>query len=185
MPAAAPEFYHQIQNRPDREDWYEAMRTEDLALKNLQTYELVSIDEIPQSAELLPSRFVFNVKRNGLKKARLVAGGHKQSTFSFDDGSSSPAADTTSLKIFLDFAATHKGADLLTIDFKSAYLNSVLPENKYLKPPCWIFRNIGPRKYKFEQNSETFEISLRFKGIWPIVVPDHEGNFSRFRIRCR
>ena len=54
MPAAAPEFYHQIQNRPDREDWYEAMRTEDLALKNLQTYELVSIDEVPQSAEILP-----------------------------------------------------------------------------------------------------------------------------------
>ena len=77
------------------------MRKESDALLTMRTFELIPATEIPKSTEILPSRFVYALKRNGTYKARLVAGGHRQNSYAFSDGSSSPTADISSLKIFL------------------------------------------------------------------------------------
>ena len=73
-----PYYFSDVIKRADRNIWEEAMEKEINMLEQMKTFELVTWDDIPKNVQLLPSRFVFATKRDGRRKARLVAGGHMQ-----------------------------------------------------------------------------------------------------------
>ena len=130
----APEFFHQVKGRIDANDWIDAMKKEVKSLMDLQTFEIVSKIPEPYRHKTIPSRFVFAKKRSGLKKARLVAGGHRQKFDIFERSSASPTPDPTSLNLVLHLAVQHD-YQLKSVDFDSAYLNSTLDETIFMKPP--------------------------------------------------
>ena len=149
-----PEFYHEIRYRDDKAEWLEAMAKEINALKGKGTYDLIDETNVPKDAEILPSRFVFATKRSGLKKARLVAGGHKQTKSLFDDSNGSPTVDIVSLKMFLA-NAVQLDLKLSSIDFDGAYLNATLDKAIYMRVPHGftdIEKTVGTKIMKLKKS---------------------------------
>ena len=135
--AEAPTFYHEIKSRSDSNDWIEGMKKEVTALEKTGTYKLINKEDIIDE-DILPSRFVFNKKRDGRKKARLVAGGHKQVVSIFSDTDGSPTATTEALYLLLSDALKHN-KKVGTLDFDVAYLNSILPRRVLMNlPPAFL-----------------------------------------------
>lgn len=129
-----PKTYLQIKYRDDRDDWYNAVELEVTDLQRRGTYELVDVTNLPPNTKVLPSHFVFTLKRDGRKKARLVAGGHKQLHTTISD-TSSPTLKTSSLFILLAIGA-HYRLDFRIMDIRNAYLWASLPTPIYLRPPA-------------------------------------------------
>ena len=140
----SPDFFHQIAGRDDAAEWINAMKKETRSLMDLRTFDVV--DRVPTDFDenVIPSRFIFTVKRSGLKKARLVAGGHRQTIF--DESTSSPTPDAMSLHLLLH-VAVQKDLQLKSIDFDSAYLNSTLDKPMYMRPPAG-FQQVYPHGLK-------------------------------------
>jgi hypothetical protein len=61
-----PESYEEIEIRPDREKWYQAIQEEISALKENETWELV---RLPPGKKSIKSKWVFTVKYNKEGKA--------------------------------------------------------------------------------------------------------------------
>ena len=97
-------------------------------------------------------------------KARLVAGGHKQSRDIYDDGSS-PTVGTSSVFMCACIAA-HEGRSVSVIDFPGAYLNSKIPEGNipvYMKLNKFLTMcmcEIDPKHRNFVNKDETSVVKL-------------------------
>ena len=111
------------------------MEAEINALEKMETFDLIPFHEVPDSEQVLPSRFVFTTKRSGKIKSRLVAGGHKEETSVFQGEDGSPTLNTATLNLFL-INAVEKNFTIKGLDFNNAYLQSFLPKPIYMKLPA-------------------------------------------------
>ena len=129
-----PDNLHDIPFTRAPEAWINATLQEVRTLRDFDTFDVVRRDELPPGTKTLPSRFVYVTKRSGKRKARLVAGGHRQFSTLFGSYHSSPTASQTTLKTFLT-ATIYQDLKLSSVDFKGAYLNAKLNEDVFLELP--------------------------------------------------
>lgn len=120
----------------NREQWYEAMRSEMSSLMQNGTWSLV---ELPMGRKPIETKWVFTLKKdeNGRierYKARLVAKGCSQK-FGIDyNDTFSPVVRYMTIRLVLALAVQWK-MHLHQIDISSAYLNSDLHHEIYIRQP--------------------------------------------------
>ena len=124
----------------DAEDWLAAIDKELDALDENKTYEVV---QVPAGAKLLPSKWVFAIKSDGRKKARLVACGNFQSGLDTAE-TFAPTSRAETVRACVA-SGVQRGMRMLHVDVSSAYLNSKLPEDKkvYLRMPAELRKRLG------------------------------------------
>ena len=111
-----------------REEWSLAVNIEN---KNLQNHDTFTYENYSNQKKL-GTKYVFDVKHdedgNVVKfKARLVAKGYEQIYLQHYDQTYAPVAYLSSILIILVIAVTF-GLNILTLDFKGAFLHSLMPK---------------------------------------------------------
>jgi len=101
--------------------WKNAIQKELKTLESYITFKRVHRRQIPKDYKYIPLHFVFDVKSDGTRKARLVAGGHIMS--SPDCPLYSTVIKTESVRIIMTIAAK-QGLQVITGDVGGAYLNA-------------------------------------------------------------
>jgi hypothetical protein len=97
---------------------------------------------LPEGKQALPSFFIFEVKRDGRYKARLVAGGHRQQQgLDFEETYASVGSYRT-MRMMMAVAA-HENLELRQFDVRTAFLNGWLKEEVYLRVPAGLERKLG------------------------------------------
>jgi hypothetical protein len=98
--------------------------------------------DLPEGKQALPSFFIFEVKRDGRYKARLVAGGHRQQQgLDFEETYASVGSYRT-MRMMMAVAA-HENLELRQFDVRTAFLNGWLKEEVYLRVPAGLERKLG------------------------------------------
>ena len=131
-----PTSYEEVQKRPDRELFDQAIVDE---MSQIYGKGVGIETELPPGVKPLPSRLVFNVKRDGhghldKYKARLVAKGFKQVPGRDYDEVFAPTAQHVTLRLLLAHASAHD-LEVDQLDVKTAFLNGDLNEEVYIKLP--------------------------------------------------
>ena len=131
-----PSTPKEAMNSPFAQQWLEAMQAEFDSLLVNQTWELV-----PQTGKMkvIPCRWVMVIKYdadgNVLKfKARLVAGGHRQTEGIDFDETYAPVSRGATQKTFLSEAAW-QGWSVHQLDITTAFLNGEIDLVTYMKQP--------------------------------------------------
>ena len=133
--AAIPNTFQEAMSSPDSHRWKSAMDEEVSTLQENNTYTLI---KLPKDKSVIGGRWVFDVKpgiNNEPKyKARYVAKGFSQIKDRDYDETFAPTARLTSIRMILQIAANHNMV-IHQMDFKSAYLNSDIDFDLYVKQP--------------------------------------------------
>ena len=153
-----PDFYEQLKFNPFKAQWIQAMKDETMKIL-AKTVKIVSLEEAAQAEDMVPTRFVFNIKRSGERKARLVAQGHKQYWDILADNSS-PTADLTSLRLVLQ-KTIQENWIMKSVDFTAAYLNASLPVKLYATAPPG-FEEVDPN---FDRKKHCFRVEKALYGL--------------------
>ena len=131
--ALEPRNYKEVEKRPDRELWENAMREELGMLKNAGTWELV---DQPAGVNVVGSKWVYKAKKNAAGqvihyKARLVAQGFSQVPGVDYFNTYAPVARLVSIQTVLAIAAA-RDLEIHQIDIKGAYLNGTLNQDEVM-----------------------------------------------------
>jgi hypothetical protein len=100
-------------------------------LKQRKVFELV---ELPKGAKPIKNRWVFAIKSDGRKKARLIAKGFSQREGIDFDEIFSPVIRYETVRTLLAIAALENWT-ILALDVKSAFLYGKLDEIIYMEQP--------------------------------------------------
>jgi hypothetical protein len=128
-------------NGPHAVEWEKAWNEELDQLMNRRTWDLV---DRPKDKPVIPCRPIFKEKLGpegdvSKRKARLVAGGHRQTKGVDYDETFAAAAKMASIRTVLAHAATLDW-EIHQIDVVGAYLNAELEEEIYMEPPPGLLR---------------------------------------------
>jgi hypothetical protein len=124
---------------PDADRWQAAIDEELGSCLDFGVWEEVVL---PEGKQALPSFFIFEVKRDGRYKARLVAGGHRQRQgLDFEETYASVGSFRT-MRMMMAVAA-HEGLELRQFDVRTAFLNAWLKEEVYLRVPAGLEGKLG------------------------------------------
>lgn len=131
-----PRTLTEVKQRPDWEQWKEAMCEEMSNLAEKQVYEEV---ELPIGKQAIPSKWVFKLKRQitgqiDKYRSRLVALGFRQKAGLDYDEIFAPTSSTTALRILLSWATQHD-LEIEHLDVRAAFMNGELVEEVYMKCP--------------------------------------------------
>ncbi|KAF5374382.1 hypothetical protein D9758_004567 [Tetrapyrgos nigripes] len=134
-----PISFKDVLNHPQRDAWFDSMKTEIESLESLGTWEYV---KPPADANIIGSRFVYKTKyelgKQTKLKSRLVAQGFSQQEGIdyYANDIFAPVARMSSTRFILALAAS-LDYETTQIDIKSAYLygNVTDEETLYLRPP--------------------------------------------------
>ena len=121
----------QAVKNPDKKKWMEVCKREYDALVTTNIFEQV---KLPSDKKAIPTRWVFTVKDNDLYKARIVVQGFRQKEGIDYDATFAPVVRCESVRFFLALFAKHNMA-IHQMDVVSAFLNSKIDWNLYVKPP--------------------------------------------------
>jgi hypothetical protein len=125
--------------RQDAHKWQAAI---DAELGSCRSFGVWDERDLPTGKQALPSFFIFEIKRDGRYKARLVAGGHRQQQgLDYDDTYASVASYRT-LRMMMAISA-HEDLELRQFDVSTAFLNGMLKEEVYLRPPVGLEGIVG------------------------------------------
>lgn len=136
--AFAPQARKKLINDPiNGQSWKRAEQEEILKLKSMDTYEAISLSQVPFREQIIGTRFVHtkdeaDKKRNGKFKARLVAQGFSQDLSKAERYS--PVISPEAVKAFM-VAAVQLKLQVNAMDVSSAYLHLKLPNPIYVRPP--------------------------------------------------
>nr|CCA26540.1 putative polyprotein [Albugo laibachii Nc14] len=150
----APSSYQKALESPQTKLWYTAIQTELQALKEKQTWTVVT--KKPEQ-KAIGTKWVFTIKRNEdgeieRFKARLVALGYRQ-TYGIDyTDTYSPVANLNSIRIFLAICC-HQGIRIHQYDVDTAFLNGILEEDVFIYTPQGVE---GKPKQIFELNRSLY-----------------------------
>ena len=117
--------------RAEQEEWRAACREELDALRKRGVFDLV---ERPKGKRVVKNRWVFDIKSDGRKKARLVARGYSQVEGIDYDKIFSPVVRYETVRLVLALAAL-EGYHLSGLDVRNAYLYGDLEEEIYMDQP--------------------------------------------------
>jgi len=126
-----PVTYKDADNSDQRYDWHKAMQEEIKALDDRSVWELV---DCPNNRKPIKCRWVYSIKSDGRKRARLVAKGFSQiHGIDFDD-TFSPVARFETVRLLLATAALDDW-EIEALDVKTAFLYGALDEELYMDQP--------------------------------------------------
>ena len=131
-----PKNYDEILKHPDREKFLAATDEEIGAVRRNKVFtEMLR----PVGVNVLGSRFVYDVKRNEIgvivrHKARWVVQGFGQKEGIDFFETFSPTSRFQCMKMLFALAAEHNW-EIKQVDFDTAYLNAILGEDIYIRPP--------------------------------------------------
>jgi hypothetical protein len=134
-PQSEPRTYKQALKCSDSKEWLLAMQKELDSIRQHETWTLV---DLPKGRTAIGSKWVFKIKTDTegkvLYKARLVAQGFTQERGEDYELVFAPVARPTSFRILLTLAGC-LNMKVRQFDVKTAFLNGVLDEEIYMKPP--------------------------------------------------
>ena len=128
VPQSVPEAY-EIDKENGNEHWSNAIKKE---LKNvLVAFHLLEDEEpVPIGSKLIPYHIIFDIKFDLTRKARLVAGGHKNKEIpAYATYSSVVSRESVRLGLLI---AALDGLDILAADISNAYLNAPCREKVHV-----------------------------------------------------
>ncbi|KAF7761821.1 hypothetical protein Agabi119p4_9813 [Agaricus bisporus var. burnettii] len=131
--AITPVTYKDLDNIPqdDQKAWIEACIDELRALKKRGVYEIV---DLPEGRKTVKNRWVFNIKSDGRKRARLVAKGFSQIEGIDFNELFSPVVRYETARLIFGVAALEDW-EIESVDVKAAYLYGKLEEEIYMEQP--------------------------------------------------
>ena len=158
-------------SRSDAAEWQSAIDDEIASCLKFRVWTEV---DLPPGKQALPSHFVFDRKRCGRYKARLVAGGHRQQYGLDYDETFAPTCAFRTLRMVLATCA-HEDLELRQFDIRTAFLNADLDEEVYLRKPRGVdlgdpdkvlrlWRALYGLKQAQRSWNKTLEAGLRAKG---------------------
>ncbi|XP_006458389.1 hypothetical protein AGABI2DRAFT_58655, partial [Agaricus bisporus var. bisporus H97] len=115
----------------DQKAWIEACIDELRALKKRGVYEIV---DLPEGIKTVKNRWVFNIKSDGRKRARLVAKGFSQIEGIDFNELFSPVVRYETARLIFGVAALEDW-EIESVDVKAAYLYRKLEEEIYMEQP--------------------------------------------------
>ena len=121
-------------NEQERKLFQEAYNKEISQLEKLHTWDdskLYNIQDVPKS-RIINSMFIFNTKRNGQKKCRLVARGDLQLPHTYDKNAKANTIHHQALMTCLKVALEEE-MFITQLDISSAYLYAELEDELYIK----------------------------------------------------
>ena len=141
LPTSDPMTWKEAQNSENSARWLMAADEEyDDLLKKRKVYEPVERAQIPSTAKILGSKFVFKTKRNmhgavTKYKARLCAQGYNQRAgVDYSETSFAPVVRFSSIRTLVAIAAV-KGYHIIQADVNKAFLEGELEEELYITLP--------------------------------------------------
>jgi hypothetical protein len=158
---SAPRSVSEARARPTWPKWKAAMDEE---VASCLQYGVWESSELPPGKHALPTHFVFEVKRDGRYKARLVAGGHRQ-VYGLDfEETFAPVCSYRTFRAMLAVAA-REGLELRQFDIRTAFLNGDLEEEVYVRAPAGAeYLAARPRVLRLRANG--FQQSDADPGLW-------------------
>ena len=115
----------------ERKEWWKACLEEIEALKKRKVFDLV---DLPPGRKAIKCRWVFDIKSDGRKRARLVAKGFSQVEGIDFNEIFSPVVRYESVRILLALAALENWY-ITAVDVKTAFLYGKLDEEIYMEQP--------------------------------------------------
>ena len=112
-------------------EWKTAMLEE---LESLQKWNVFELTDLPKGHKSIGCRWVFDIKTDGQKKARLVAQGFSQVEGIDFNELFSPVVRFESMRIVFTLAALH-GWYMTGVDVRMAYLYGKLDDEIYMWQP--------------------------------------------------
>jgi hypothetical protein len=137
--ALPPRTVTEALSRPDADKWQVAIDTELGSCLDYGVWEEVGL---PEGKQALPSFFIFEIKRDGRHKARLVAGGHRQRQGLDLDETYASVGSYRTMRMMMAVAA-HEDLELRQFDVRTAFLNGWLKDEVYLQVPHGLVRKLG------------------------------------------
>jgi hypothetical protein len=136
-----PRTLDEARGTPEARDWEKAHEYEIGQLEKMGVWEIV---DLPKGERAIPYSEVFKEKRGpageiDVRRARIVAGGHKQVEGIDYTETFAAAAKMPSVRVVLANAAVHDW-EIHHIDVKSAYLNAPMDKVVYMKPPQGVLK---------------------------------------------
>jgi hypothetical protein len=125
-------------------------------LENFERYQIWTLVEPPCDVNVIGTKWVFKNKQGDVgevvrKKTRIVAQGYSQVEGLDFEEIFAPIAHHEAIRILLAFAAS-KGFKLYQMDWKNAFLNSVIQEDVFVRQPSGFLNLKYPnRVYKFSK----------------------------------
>lgn len=132
-----PETFKEISDLEPNEKriWLEAVSRELNSMEKHQVWEAVPYT----NQKVIDTQWIFRVKNAEEAKARLVAKGFQSTNYS---KTYAPVANITSIRVFLAIAVQRR-MKILQADVETAFLNSELKEEIYIRPPDGLDVNKG------------------------------------------
>jgi hypothetical protein len=116
---------------PNKDDWLAAVKLEMDTLDRMGCFG--EQQQLPPGFKATNTSFLFVIKSNGQKKARLVFRNNPYSAYSTED-TYSPVVDRTALRIFLHESLC-RGWIIEQGDVQNAYINAEMDQEVYIKMP--------------------------------------------------
>ena len=113
-----------------RKEWKAACNEE---MESLHKHDVFELTDLPKGCKTIGCRWVFNVKGDGHKRARLVAQGFSQVGVDYNE-LFSPVVQFKSVHLLLTLAALHNWY-MTGVDIHTAYLYEKLDEEIYMCQP--------------------------------------------------
>ena len=157
--------YRDLMHFPEAawKEWKTAMLEELELLRKRNVFELT---DLPKDRKSIGCRWVFDIKTDGQKKARLVTQGFSQVEGIDFNELSSPVVRFETVRIIFALAALH-GWYMTSVDVHTAYLYSKLDEEIYMRQP----EGFIARVLKIVTEGERWWIDLReWVGNWGLFI---------------
>lgn len=125
--------YHDAISGPDGQNWEKAINSEKESLAINNTWKVINKEEA-NGKKILSNKWVFNVKNNGVYKARLVVRGFEQKWGIDYDEIYSPVISQSTLRTIIALTV-YNNFEMMFFDVKTAFLYGELQDEVYMKMP--------------------------------------------------
>ena len=137
LKANLPKSFEEAWNHPDellREEWRGSIRKEFRGMLNHGVWRTIKRRDMPSGRRLVKNKWIFDIKRDGRFRARLVACGYSQVPGIDFQNSYAPTINDVTWRILLVLMVL-KNYEGRVVDVETAFLYGELEEDIYMENP--------------------------------------------------
>jgi hypothetical protein len=134
----APSTFEEAWNHPVewlRKMWREAIMKELQKMNNHEVWKIIKRSAIPKGRRCVKHKWIFEIKRNGVFRARLVACGYSQIPGVDFTVSHSPVVNDVTVRLLLILLIMRKYKAII-VDVETAFLHGILGEGEEIYMDC-------------------------------------------------